>query len=49
MKGQNKIMQSQVSHKIQMGKPVEEMLILAEEMNIELIVTFFSLYQSVRI
>ena len=45
MKGQNKIMQSEVSHKIQMGKPVEEMLILAEEMNIELIVTFFSVYQ----
>ena len=38
-------MQSQVSHKIQMGKPVEVMLILAEEMNIELTVTFFSVYQ----
>ena len=32
-----------------MGKPVEEMLILAEEMNIELIVMFFSLSQSVRL
>jgi hypothetical protein len=49
MKGQNKIMQSEVSHKIQMGKPVGEILILAEEMSIELTVTFFSLYQSVRI
>ena len=38
-------MQSEVSHKIQMGKPVEEMLILAEEMNVELIVKFFSVYQ----
>ncbi len=38
MKAQNKIMQSQVCYKIQMGKPVDEMLILAEEMNIELTV-----------